>query len=88
MIWWVVRFAATVVALSAKYYLTTSAKRLRQSLLLEQREALVLKGELTNLRQDQRGQSKLVREAEVKRLKSVTAHRQAEIYGLEDELKH
>lgn len=88
MIWWVVRFAATVVALSAKYYFTTSAKRLRQSLLLEQREALVLKGELTNLRQDQRGQSRLVREAEVKRLKSVIAHRQAEIYELENELKN
>ena len=64
-------------------------ERLRQTLLREQREALVLKGELSDLRQDQRGKSRLVREreAEIKRLKSSIAQLQGEIHGLGDELK-
>ena len=89
MIWWIVCFVATVVTIVAKWYFTTSVERLRQTLLREQREALVLKGELSDLRQDQRGQSRLVREreAEIKRLKSSISQLQGEIHGLEDELK-
>ena len=89
MIWYVTCFIATVVTIGAKWYFTTAVERLRQSLLREQREALVLKGELTDLRQDQRGQGRLVREreAEIKRLKSSIAQLQGEIHGLEDEIK-
>ena len=89
MIWWITCFIATVVTIVSKWYFTTSIERLRQSHLREQREALALKGELTDLRQDQRGKSRLVREreAEIKRLKSSIAQLQGEIHGLEDELK-
>ena len=67
MVWWISCFA------------TTAIERLRQSLLLEQREALSLKG-----------RSRLIREREVdiKRLKTTIASLQGEILGLEDELKN
>ncbi|HAA78160.1 TPA: hypothetical protein DCE37_23940 [Candidatus Latescibacteria bacterium] len=89
MLWWVTCFVATGVAIVAKWYFTTTIERLRQSLLREQLEALALKGELTDLRQDQRSKSRLVREreAEIKRLKSSIAKLQGEIHGLEDEIK-
>ena len=89
MLWWVTCFVATGVTLVAKWYFTTTIERLRQSLLREQLEALALKGELTDLRQDQRSKSRLVREreAEIKRLKSSIAKLQGEIHGLEDEIK-
>jgi septal ring factor EnvC (AmiA/AmiB activator) len=89
MIWWVTCFVATVVTIVAKWYFTTAVERLRQTLLHEQREALSLKGELSDLRQDQRGKGRLVRESEadIKRLKSSIAQLQGEIHGLEDELK-
>jgi hypothetical protein len=90
MIWYVTCFIATVVTIVGKWYFTTAIERLRQSLLREQREALSLKGELTDLRQDQRGKSRLVRErreADIKRLKSSIAQLQGEIHGLEDDLK-
>lgn len=89
MIWWVTCFVATVVTIFSKWYFTTSVERLRQSLLREQREALSLTGELTDLRQDQRGKSRLVREreADIKRLKTSIANLQGEIHGLEDEIK-
>jgi chromosome segregation ATPase len=74
----------------AKWYFTTAIERLRQSLLREQREALSLKGELSDLRADQKGRSRLIRdrEADIKRLKSAIATLQGEIHGLEDELKN
>ena len=89
MLWWVTCFVATGVAIVAKWYFTTTIERLRQSLLREQLEALALKGELTDRRQDQRSKSRLVREreAEIKRLKSSIAKLQGEIHGLEDEIK-
>ena len=89
MIWWITCFAATVITIVAKWYFTNSIERLRQTLLREQREALVLKGELGDMRQDQRGKNRLCREkeAEIKRLKSSIAQVQGEIHGLEDEIK-
>jgi len=90
MVWWISCFAATVGTIVAKWYFTTAIERLRQSLLREQREALSLKGELSDLRADQKRRSRLIREREVdsKRLKSAIASLQGEILGLEDELKN
>jgi len=63
---------------------------LRQNLLREQREALAMKGELSDLRADQKGKNRLAREreAEIKRFKTNIAQLQGEIHGLEDELKN
>jgi chromosome segregation ATPase len=90
MVWWISCFAATVGTIVAKWYFTTSIERLRQSLRREQREALSLKGELSDLRANQKGRSRLVRdrEADIKRQKSAIATLQGEIQGLEDELKN
>ena len=68
----------------------TSIERLRQTLLHEQREALAMKGELSDLRADQKGKNRLIREreAEIKRFKSNISQLQGEIHGLEDELKN
>lgn len=90
MVWWISCFAATVGTIVAKWYFTTSIERLRQSLGREQREALSLKGELSDLRANQKGRSRLVRdrEADIKRQKSAIATLQGEIQGLEDELKN
>ncbi len=90
MVWWISCFAATVGTIVAKWYFTTSIERLRQSLHREQREALSLKGELSDLRANQKGRSRLVRdrEADIKRQKSAIATLRGDIQGLEDELKN
>ncbi len=89
MVWWITFFAATVLTIGAKYYFTTSIERLRQSLLREQRETLMMKGELKDLRTDQRVKSRLVheRKTEIKWLKSAIANLQDEIHGLLNELR-
>ena len=61
MIWWIICFAATILTIFAKWYFTTASERLRQTLLREQRLALELKGELSDLRQDQRSKSRRVK---------------------------
>jgi hypothetical protein len=90
MVWWIVCFAATVGSIVAKLYFTTAIEQLRQSVLREQREALAMKDELSDLRADQKGKSQLVREreTEIKRFKSNIANLQGELHGLEDELKN
>ena len=82
-------FVATAGTIFAKLYFTTSIERLQQTLLREQREALAMKGELSDLRANQKGKSRLIREreTEIKRFKSNIADLQGELQGLEVELK-
>ena len=89
MVWWVTCFIATVITIVAKWYFTTAAENLRSKLQHEQRETLALKGELSDLRQDQRGKSRIVREreADIKRVKTAIAQIQGEIHGLQDDHK-
>ena len=89
MIWWITCFAATVITIFAKFYFTTAIEKLRQCLMREQRSTLELKGELSDLRQDQktRARRSREREADIKRLKSNISSLTGEIKGLQDDLK-
>ncbi len=90
MLWWMICFAATAVTIFAKWYFTTAVERMRQGLMREQRTALELKGELSDLRQDQKTRARKARdrEAEIKRTKSNIASLTGEIKGLQDDLKN
>ena len=89
MIWWITCFAATVLTIFSKFYFTTAIGKMRQNLMREQRSALELKGELSDLRQDQKSRARRarVREADNKRMKSNIAQLSGEIKGLQDDLR-
>ena len=89
MVWWITCFAATAITIFAKFYFTTAVEKLRQGLVREQRSTLELKGELSDLRQDQKSRARRAREreADIKRLKSSIATLNGEIKGLQDDLK-
>ena len=90
MLWWLICFAATTVTIFAKWYFTTAVERMRQNLMHEQRVTLELKGELSDLRQDQKAQARRSRdrEADIKRTKSGIASLTGEIKGLQDDLRN
>lgn len=87
MFWWVACFSMVLVTLFAKWATSTAIGRLRQSLLHRQREALELKGVLSDLRQDHQQALRLTREkaADIKRLKSQLAQMEGQVRELSEE---
>lgn len=81
MIWWIIWFVATLIAVVAKWYFSTTIDRLRHSLSRQQREALERKGELTDMRQVYQGILRSCRdkEAHIKRLEAHIPNLQAEV---------
>lgn len=86
MFWWVTCFSVVLVTLFAKWATTTAIGRLRQSLLHKQREALELKGELTDCRQQHQQAIRLTKEktADIKRLKSQLAQMEGQARELSE----
>ena len=86
MFWLVTCFSVVLVSLFAKWAASTAIGRLRQSLLHRQREALELKGVLSDLRQEHQQAIRLTREkaADIKRLKSQLAQMEGQARELTD----
>lgn len=80
---WIVCFAATLVTLGAKFYFTRAIDRMRQNLARNQREALEMKGVLTDSRQSHQLAIRRCKEkaATIKRLRS-------EIIDMENKIKY
>lgn len=81
MAWWAICFLAILATIICKFYFTTAVNRLRQSLVRRQREALVLKGQLGDTRQEHQQLLRSNREKEVatKRVQSQIATLQKNI---------
>ncbi len=86
MFWWVTCFSTALVTLFAKWATSTAIGRLRQSLLHRQREALELKGVLSDRRQEHQQAIRLTKEkaADIKRLKSQLAQMEGQARELSE----
>ena len=89
MAWWAISFLAILGTIICKFYFTTAANRLRQTLVRRQREALELKGMLGDTRQEHQLALRSCREKEaaIKRLQTHMAELEGKVEAARERAK-